>query len=148
MCAALGVILMRCLECNYILSGLKSQVCPECGAAFDPSNPATYRSERGEPTARHIAIGLALLAFVTDAIAVLVGMSEGGAGWAFSFPCLLANGFLTPFIAVIAGIAAVAQLSRSRGRDSIAWIALILALATGIAALWMLNRSFEAVASV
>lgn len=93
-------------------------------------------------------MGLALVPCVSNVFAALVGMSRGGDGWAFSFPCLLANGFLTPFMAVIAGIAAIAQLSRSRGRNSVAWIALVIAIATGITALWMLNRSIEAVASV
>lgn len=37
-----------CLNCRYMLRGLESPVCPECGRQFDPSNPITYthRSHR------------------------------------------------------------------------------------------------------
>jgi tetratricopeptide (TPR) repeat protein len=32
-----------CLTCDYPLAGLAEQRCPECGTAFDPNNPDTYR---------------------------------------------------------------------------------------------------------
>ncbi len=32
-----------CLVCEYPLRGLPTSVCPECGRAFDPSNPKTFR---------------------------------------------------------------------------------------------------------
>ena len=32
----------RCLGCRYMLRGLEHPVCPECGRAFDPADPATY----------------------------------------------------------------------------------------------------------
>jgi hypothetical protein len=34
----------RCLNCRYILEHLPEPRCPECGQAFDPSNPDTYWS--------------------------------------------------------------------------------------------------------
>lgn len=148
MCAALGVILMRCLECNYNLIGLKSQVCPECGAAFDPSDPATYRPAVVPRELRHLALGLTLIAIVADAIAFGFGMSDDGAGWAFNFPCLFTNGCLTPIIALTAVIIAVIHLRRRSWHDVIAWIVLILAIAAGIGALRMLNRSFWEIMSV
>jgi hypothetical protein len=33
---------MRCLDCAYVLDGLDSPRCPECGREFDRNNPATY----------------------------------------------------------------------------------------------------------
>jgi hypothetical protein len=32
----------RCLKCDYLLRGLDSRTCPECGQGFDPDNPRTY----------------------------------------------------------------------------------------------------------
>lgn len=31
-----------CLHCSYPLRGLPENVCPECGHAFDPTDPTTY----------------------------------------------------------------------------------------------------------
>jgi hypothetical protein len=38
-----------CLGCGYLLRGLESRQCPECGRPFDPANPTTMRfgKERG-----------------------------------------------------------------------------------------------------
>ena len=33
---------MRCLKCDYELQGQHEHRCPECGTAYDPTNPATY----------------------------------------------------------------------------------------------------------
>lgn len=32
----------RCLKCGYLLCGLPTSVCPECGRAFDPTDASTY----------------------------------------------------------------------------------------------------------
>src|SRR5262249_24022897 len=34
----------HCLRCRYVLVGLESSTCPECGAPFDPADPSTYWS--------------------------------------------------------------------------------------------------------
>lgn len=34
----------RCIGCGYPLRGLLAPVCPECGLAFDPADPSSYRS--------------------------------------------------------------------------------------------------------
>ncbi len=39
---------MYCLKCDYTLNYLTTIACPECGRAFDPADPTTYRS--GERT--------------------------------------------------------------------------------------------------
>ena len=32
-----------CRRCSYVLDGLESKKCPECGRAFNPDNTRTYR---------------------------------------------------------------------------------------------------------
>ncbi len=32
----------RCLRCGYLLRGLPTPVCPECGRAFEPADASTY----------------------------------------------------------------------------------------------------------
>jgi predicted amidophosphoribosyltransferase len=34
---------MRCLSCKYDLSKLTEHRCPECGRAFDPEDPRTFK---------------------------------------------------------------------------------------------------------
>jgi len=34
--------IMRCKHCNYDLTGLADNRCPECGEAFDPDDPTTF----------------------------------------------------------------------------------------------------------
>ncbi len=34
----------KCLDCDYALRGLLSNVCPECGRGFDPAVRSTYKS--------------------------------------------------------------------------------------------------------
>ena len=41
--------LPRCLDCNYALIGLSENRCPECGRAFDPNDPRTWRASRRFP---------------------------------------------------------------------------------------------------
>lgn len=139
---------MRCLSCRYDLSHLTEQRCPECGRAFDPSDPATFESEATKQTIRSWAAGLVIVAIVSNAMSFASGMSEGGAGWAYAFPCLLANGVLIPVVALGAGVLASVQLVHMRGRDAIAWIVMFIAAVSGIAAVWMLLHAIEAVASV
>lgn len=37
----------RCWSCGYQLRGLEGTICPECGRAFDPNDPATF--DRRDP---------------------------------------------------------------------------------------------------
>lgn len=40
---------MFCTKCRYSLVGLDYPRCPECGQAFDPGDPSTYRTFRRPP---------------------------------------------------------------------------------------------------
>jgi hypothetical protein len=42
----------RCLHCGYALRGLPEAVCPECGNAFDPERPETFKDPDGPPRRR------------------------------------------------------------------------------------------------
>jgi hypothetical protein len=44
-----------CLGCGYLLRGLPKSVCPECGRAFDPADPSTYRDRAAVPKWRRWA---------------------------------------------------------------------------------------------
>ena len=39
----------QCRSCGYLLHGLPSLICPECGTAFDPTEKDTFR-DMGEAT--------------------------------------------------------------------------------------------------
>ena len=60
---------IRCLSCGYQLRGLSQSVCPECGRAFDPSDPKTFESRppewrRRRRFRRAIALVVVVLALV------------------------------------------------------------------------------------
>lgn len=79
----------RCLGCGYPLHSLPGNVCPECGRAFDPRDPSTFRVQRGEfkwrrfagpPRAWHSACCIVL------ALVWVYGASEPAHVAAFAFP--------------------------------------------------------------
>ena len=49
-----------CLGCGYILDGLPTNRCPECGRAFDERDPSTFRTEN--QTSSGTCIGVVCLA--------------------------------------------------------------------------------------
>jgi len=62
-----------CRHCGYSLRGLPKAMCPECGEAFDPADPATYRVDpktrwywrwAGPPRRWHSVIAIGLTAFI------------------------------------------------------------------------------------
>ena len=80
--AATVVETPRCLDCAYCLFGLPEPRCPECGRAFDLTDPSTYSTK--PPLIRWrlwlpgllLAIGLGLVIFLV----IIVGGL--GIGWA------------------------------------------------------------------
>jgi hypothetical protein len=63
-----------CLRCGYILDGLPGCRCPECGAAFDPRDSATYSHVLVSGRARlHAATILGLTVAAQVALTAIVG---------------------------------------------------------------------------
>ena len=67
---------MHCIDCDYALKKLKANRCPECGRAFDPADPATYRPVSSDHRKAYIIseIKTAGFIFVLLLIAVLPAM--------------------------------------------------------------------------
>jgi hypothetical protein len=56
---------MRCLACQYDLSHLTGQRCPECGRALDLNDPSTFDDgRRSSPWPRRLCILIALSALL------------------------------------------------------------------------------------
>lgn len=95
---------MRCLDCAYVLEGLSSRRCPECGRSFDPDDPHTYSLKRPRILWRYWGPGLALSLGVGVMVwAVLV--PAVGWGWATSFVLPLSVGALVGFGCRVNGLA-------------------------------------------
>lgn len=63
---------MQCLACGYVIDAIPSAQCPECGRAFDPSDPATFDIGGKRRTRRRVlrvVIGVAALGFLTAVLA-------------------------------------------------------------------------------
>ncbi|HZW09446.1 MAG TPA: hypothetical protein VFF69_06040 [Phycisphaerales bacterium] len=64
---------MRCLTCAYDLSASPAGPCPECGRAFEPADPLTYRSpETDRRSARRNTIAICGLSLAPLAFFALV----------------------------------------------------------------------------
>lgn len=53
----------QCKDCRYPLDQLRSRTCPECGRAFDPDDPATFRTP-GDQQINIGAVAVGLLMFI------------------------------------------------------------------------------------
>ncbi len=53
-----------CLSCSYVLDGLVSRRCPECGHPFDPANPETFARSGRQPIQRKWAHRSLILAAI------------------------------------------------------------------------------------
>ena len=70
--ACLELDKMYCLHCMYDLRDLRVPCCPECGAAFDPNDPETYRLERVEPKREWVHFLTVWMSYIFAAIVLLV----------------------------------------------------------------------------
>jgi hypothetical protein len=80
----------RCLDCGYLLRGLRQHRCPECGRGFVPDDPSTYATEMPRPfwltvctrvmcCANAIYIAIAMLVCLAGSVA---DTSPGEQRWA------------------------------------------------------------------
>ena len=53
-----------CLNCNYNLTHLTANQCPECGRTFDPDDHLTYLDEYPDDTPSVMSLFLCMLAFM------------------------------------------------------------------------------------
>jgi len=71
-----------CLHCNYPLDAIDSTTCPECGRAFDPDDPSTFKRVLSDPvrlTRRPITeANTAMLALEREGIPATVHEESGG----------------------------------------------------------------------
>lgn len=78
---------LRCANCNYLLTGLKNRICPECGEPFDPLE--TYQKNikstwefhftYQRPLWQYILIGVSLL----PALVLYVGLGIRFGFWIY-----------------------------------------------------------------
>lgn len=60
----------RCMSCGYVLQGLESRRCPECGREFDPNDPRTFSDKPPYLPTRYWFPGLVMAAVVTVVMGV------------------------------------------------------------------------------
>ncbi len=98
--------MIRCLTCGYSLQGDRAGICPECGRAFDPREPAHQAQALGLPRWYHcgaaVLVGwpLLVLAVLNAAYVMVRPRSAGHAPWesgALEF-LLLALGLISPLV--------------------------------------------------
>lgn len=76
---------MCCLQCDHPLVSGGSNVCPECGARFDPANPVTVGRLRNgrrvrERVFRPLGFLVGPITFAIGAPAMMLVLSVGGYG--------------------------------------------------------------------
>ena len=85
---------MWCLECDYELINLEEARCPECGRAFDASDPTTFKTEAVVARGRSRGISTASV----------VGGAALGVGASLLIP--IEPTFLRATVGAVAGMAA------------------------------------------
>ncbi len=106
----------RCKTCNYLLRSLETDICPECGRAFDPNDRSTYCIQPRERSWRDYASPPPTwqLWFVVGAAMLYVYLASFPLAPNFFLPCLLQIALIvmTPvvFVAYIMRIVACYKL--------------------------------------
>ncbi len=107
----------RCLNCFYVLDHLPSDQCPECGRAFDPSNPSTYTTKPPFIWWRYWLPGYLLAAALgLAAYAMLIPMM--GFGWAVTLAIPVMIGGIVGYTVRVGKAAAI----------GVGWLAIIACL--------------------
>ena len=93
------------------------------------------------------ALFCASLAIVADAVAMATAASDGGRGWAFNFRLVGLASLAGIVFSVVAVTMAGVGLWRD-GRSAKSWLSIALAVVAATFALWLINQSLAALASV
>lgn len=88
------------------------------------------------------------MAVVLELIALSLGLSDGGFGWAFQMPIIALLGLGGMTLSVGGLILGILRLIHQRGRDVPVWIATATIVFTGIAGLLLAALAVAASASV
>ena len=67
--------MMNCLDCEYDLRGLPAGSCPECGRAFDPLDPSSFRP--GNSRSPRLPMHLALLIVIASSLVPVLHVVSG-----------------------------------------------------------------------
>jgi hypothetical protein len=70
-----------CLGCNYDLRGLPEPRCPECGRAFDPNDPKTFREEPRERHRAWIVVAIYMLPLVLSSWVWMTTHPQSAIAW-------------------------------------------------------------------
>ena len=92
-----------------------------------------------------VALGLAL---AIDLVALAMGISEDGWGWAFNMPQIALAGIVGLTASVGGLILSILRLIQRRGKDAAIWVVLIGTIITGIGSLLLVAIALAASASV
>jgi len=114
---ALDTTQATCISCGYALRGLSNNRCPECGRAFDPSDPFSMRTQLWKQRVR-LAYWLPTALFVTTWVTITVAPAF------LPYPLLrwtrIFGGRLSVTVWIIASLV-VAWKLRTWARRSILW---------------------------
>jgi len=96
-----------------------------------------------------VGVWLVAIAIGANGLALAVGLSDDGVGWVSGFMVLFfLNVLVAPIAALAASVLAIVQLIRRSGRDVVAWIVLLAALASFVMSGWMYVYAGEAIGVV
>lgn len=106
-----------CLKCGYLLRGLTEPRCPECGRAFDPRNPSTFRTSTRAHGGIHLDIACLILSL--GGLFLLYRYLESSAAL-----CLLA----IEIQGLVLGIGTVRMIRPGARKHPVMVVAVVLAL--------------------
>ncbi len=143
----------RCRGCGYLLRSLPRNVCPECGLAFDPANPLTYRMPRtpwwhvcaGAPGRWHAGLATFSIFVFLHAASLPYQAENGFACLCFPLFALLCCAYA---LTVIGTVVAMKKVAAYRPPTVHRWrwwatpVALILIVGAGVSE-WPLRLRFS-----
>ncbi len=118
---------MHCRTCDYELSNLATEVCPECGRGFDRNDPSTF-----DPRTRRQRLLIRIATSVAISGLSLAAMI-GGVWLASGIDFTAFHPALFSYVAIGAGCALATAIAAACLRS---WIARAILLVGGVLCLW------------